>query len=289
MFRHEAGDYLFHYTTLATAVEHILPTRKFRMSPFSQMRDPRESHQWAASGATYDPAPMGENELFFGFSERLMEEKATFKVMSLTRDIERPPPNGIFGRGFARPRLWEQYGGNHAGVCLCFDRSALLAELEPQLSRLGAMRHDEVVYEDDQIHVLHFDMREVVDRGIDPVLDQLLDRNTDELFFKKLRDWETEFEYRFIVRTSDHEPVLVNIANALRGVVLGPLVSTQYLPAVRALCDPADVKIARLIWWNGRPIAVPPAREEQGPSVVLDSVQFEAAPDPAKPAARTSG
>lgn len=274
MFGHEAGDYLFHYTTLERALEHILPTRTFRMSPFSQMRDPRESHLWAASGSHYGPPVPKENALFFGFTDRLMEEKATFKVMSLTRDVERPPPNEIFGRGFARPRLWEQYGGNHAGVCLCFDRTVLVSHLETELNGLGATRHGDVVYEDAPIYVLHFDMREVVARGINPVVDELLDTQVDELFFTKLCDWETEFEYRFVVRTGDADPVFVNIADALRGVILGPLVSRYYLPAIQALCDPHGTHIAQLHWQNGRPIPAPPTKG--GGSIPLDTVAFTA-------------
>jgi hypothetical protein len=86
MFGHEAGDYLFHYTTLSKAVELILPTQTFRMSPFSEMRDPRESHLWTASGGHYGPRVPIEDDRLLGFSDRLMEQKATFKVMSLTRD-----------------------------------------------------------------------------------------------------------------------------------------------------------------------------------------------------------
>ena len=159
MFGEAAGDYLFHYTTLATAVEHILPTRTFRMSPFSLMRDPRESHRWGYSGVGSDHFA---DDLFEELAVRAEEQKANIKVMSLTRDVERPPPNEIFGRGFARPRLWEQYGGDHAGVCLGFDRTALVTQLETQLKEVGWMRHGDVEYEDAQLVAPHFDLDEAL-------------------------------------------------------------------------------------------------------------------------------
>jgi hypothetical protein len=37
------GSRLYHYTRLSTAIEAILPDWQLRLSPFSQMRDPRES------------------------------------------------------------------------------------------------------------------------------------------------------------------------------------------------------------------------------------------------------
>jgi Protein of unknown function (DUF2971) len=259
MFGNEAGPYLFHYTTLATAIEHILPTLSFRLSPFSQMRDPRESHAWLGSAGKYGSKLPNEDELFFEFSEHLMSQKPFFKVMSLTRDDRRPPPNEIFGRGFARPRLWEQYGGNHRGVCLCFDRDALIQCLEPELQKVGELHHGDVVYEDEPIahHVLYFDMNEAAKRGISALVDELLRTHADELFFKKLCDWSTEYEYRFVVRTKSHDPIVVSIAPALRGIVLGELVSSSYFPAVRALCDPHGIAITQLRWVNGRPIPLP--------------------------------
>jgi hypothetical protein len=259
MFGSEAGPYLFHYTTLATALEHILPTLSFRLSPFSQMRDPRESQDWWASATKHGPELPNEDELFFGFTEHLKSQKPYFKLMSLTRDEQRPLPNEIFGRGFAHPRLWEQYGGDHRGVCLCFDRDALIEELEAELQGVGQLRHGDVVYEDEPIagQVLHFDLNDAAERGIETLVDELLKTHADELFFKKLCDWATEYEYRFVLRNDSPDAVVVTVASALRGVILGSLVSASYFPALRSLCDPREIAISQLRWVNGRPIPVP--------------------------------
>jgi hypothetical protein len=47
--RSSRGEWLFHYTTLQTAMEHILPTLRLRLNPFTKMRDPREYAGWAPS------------------------------------------------------------------------------------------------------------------------------------------------------------------------------------------------------------------------------------------------
>src|SRR5262245_34837772 len=38
---------LFHYTSKETALEHILPTMRLRMSPYNKTRDPRENTDWS--------------------------------------------------------------------------------------------------------------------------------------------------------------------------------------------------------------------------------------------------
>lgn len=260
MFGSDAGSYLFHYTKLETALEHILPTQRLRLSPFSQMRDPRESHLWWTSGTSSDPIPP-EDDTLFRLMEALQEQKAEFKVLSLAREEGRPPPYEVFGRGFARPRLWEQYAQNHRGVCLCFDRVALIASLEEQLQPLGHLSHGDVAYRDAPIApgVLHFDLPEARSRGVDAVVRELLDRHVAELFFKKLADWETEFEYRFVVRIGSPDAVEVSVAGPLRGVVLGALVSNVYVAAFDALCNPHGISLGQLHWRDGQPHVVPSA------------------------------
>jgi hypothetical protein len=40
------GEWLYHYTSLETALVHILPNLTLRLNPFSEMRDPREYTKW---------------------------------------------------------------------------------------------------------------------------------------------------------------------------------------------------------------------------------------------------
>jgi hypothetical protein len=64
MFRDEdAGRYLFHYTTIEAFLGHILPTRRLRFSPFSEVNDPRESQDWFCSLAVDSGQPEDWNVL----------------------------------------------------------------------------------------------------------------------------------------------------------------------------------------------------------------------------------
>jgi hypothetical protein len=55
------------------------------------------------------------------------------------------------------------------------------------------------------------------------------------------------------VRTNDAEFLPVNIADSLRALIIAEDVSTHYLPALSALCDPKTVAIHRIVWQHGRP------------------------------------
>jgi hypothetical protein len=281
-----AGEGLYHYTSLAAALEHIVPTRQLRLSPFSSMRDPRESRSWAITGgghrATEEDADSLREDtlLWIEFNSELQERKRLIKVFSLTRDDsrERDWRSAVFGRGFAHPRLWEQYADNHHGVCLCFDLGKLIDEMGAAVTAAERLDHDAVVYADAEIvaDALHVSMEELRAHGVSATVTKHVREHIGELFFTKLRDWETEMEYRFVVETDHPDPIYVNVRRALRAVILGAEVSGFYEPAFSALCDPAAIAILRMNWVHARPhlakIGTPPE-----PTLGLDNIVFQAA------------
>jgi hypothetical protein len=254
-FLEQQGTNLFHYTQLSTAVEEILPHRLFRLSPFSTMRDPRESGWWGLGSGWFGDLH-GAEQTALELDTRFNAIKATFKVMSLTQDDTHGGNDSIYRCGFARPRLWEQYGERHRGICLCFDKQALIETLHAKFARFNTRRDGAVAYQDSPIATtaLFAQLADAVKRGPDKFLDEHLALHIDELFFKKLTDWATEFEYRFVVRTDDEAPVFVDIAPALRAVIVGWLVARAYRPAFRALCDEHGLGLFRLEWHVGKPL-----------------------------------
>jgi hypothetical protein len=96
------------------------------------------------------------------------------------------------------------------------------------------------------------------------------------LFFTKLKDWETEMEYRFVLETDRPEPVYVKIHRALRAVILGAEVSGFYEPAFSAICNPTGIPILRMNWVHARPhlakVGTPPE-----PTVGLEGIAAHAA------------
>lgn len=252
-----AGSCLYHYTGLGTALEYILPTWRLKMSPFTAMRDPRESGNWGFEATVSDLDAREEIRAFVELQQLARDLKDRVKVLSMTRDDPsgRDDASAIFGRGFAHPRLWEHYADDHRGVCLCFDSETLTGMVEHEAARHGELRHGAVRYVDAEIAVeaRRFLIEKVREKAPREVLREHVHEHLDELFFTKLKDWETESEYRFVLQTDHLEPVLAYVRNSLRAVIVGNEVSHSYLPSLVDLCDPVSVELWQIRWQEARP------------------------------------
>lgn len=133
MFAEVAPDqYLYHYTSLETALVRIIPTGKLRAVSLSQVNDPREYSDWYLN-AVVDLDMPGEdvsNEEFVALSKIVNEEvRKRLKVLCFAADkpsaAAMEPPDYEFGRGYAHSRMWDQYADRHRGVCLIFDRARI--------------------------------------------------------------------------------------------------------------------------------------------------------------------
>jgi hypothetical protein len=253
------GACVYHYTRLDLALERILPAQELKLSPFSTMRDPREASDWLLSASGFGDDPDGDATRWVEFNRRVNELKSYIKILSLTRDDE-DRSSDVFGRGFAHPRLWENYADNHRGVCLCFDREILTARLAEQLESYGRVHHGPVSYGDTEIaaSALHVILDELRAQGPTDAASAHLAENIDELFFTKLTDWETELEYRFVIQTDQREPLFARVNPALRAVILGADDGCRfYEPAFAKICDPAGIAIFQMRWIHGRPHLAP--------------------------------
>jgi hypothetical protein len=159
--------------------------------------------------------------------------------------------------GYSRSRLWELYANVARGVCLVLDKKDAIAEIVPQLERLGPASHGPVDYRNERLGVeIFFDYAPLLEGRYDDVEEALLRQHMESLFFTKNTEWSSESEYRFVVRTPGHEPVYVDVSHSLRGLCLGPETPKQYFPALRDWCATADVAVSKLLWWNNQPILV---------------------------------
>ncbi len=258
------GSCLYHYTRLETVIEHILPSGRMIMNPFSKMRDPRESKALNPVGTAAPPqsATLERSRRFAAIYGKSQSVKDQVKVLSLTRDgpADGDPETAIFTRGFAHPRLWEQYADKHRGVCLCFDKEALTRALMTELAKHGKPEHGAVMYRDGPIAptAYTFSLAQIDSESDDDIIDHLIQAGMTELFFTKTKDWETEAEYRFVVPTRGIEPLPAYVRGALRAVILGELASEHYKPSIVTLLEQPgvrelNVRILRVRWGDGAP------------------------------------
>ena len=143
---------LCHYTRADTAFSHIIPSGKLKMNPYGKMRDPFENKHpylrslsgWTPPSA--DPAETDENDalgaMFWEVQGHIARSRDAWVLLSLTRYDDRDLLDDRWGTSrlyrapWSRPRLWEQYAENHAGVCLVFDRDVMVETVEADLARI---------------------------------------------------------------------------------------------------------------------------------------------------------
>lgn len=283
----ERGSLAYHYTTAEAGLNHIVPDSTLLANPFSRMRDPIENKDWLRSAgyvggrshAEWGPGLAGTVRRLRGFAlARLgrddwqkaidaVHDAATrlqrfTKVLSFTHDAP-PPPDDMhgaiwadaYGRGYARPRMWEQYGSNHEGVCLAFDRELLHRALTPALTTHGPTFPGRVDYSVEHF-VAHSRVRAVYAHEILKLGKGSYARGTrrhvqnhvSDLFFTKLPDWESEREYRYVVFAEDERPYPVSFGDALRAVVVGERFPRSALDDAWQVCHDAGVDFGMIRW-----------------------------------------
>jgi hypothetical protein len=186
------------------------------------------------------------------------------KILALT--VDAPFDAGYegsaepFGRGWGRARMWDQYAEKHKGVCLVFDRAALTARIADSLAaqNLDAPYNGAVQYsrEGPSDALMHIDLNTLDGQVTAAVMRTFVKAHNDKLFFLKTSDWETEFEYRFVVIAPGCH-VDIDYGDALKGVVLGHQFPSWQQARAMELCRDRNVSAHQVNWTMGCPTLLP--------------------------------
>lgn len=254
------AEHLAHYTKRETALEHILPQGRLRLSPYTRVNDPLENKPWQIPPAAFysNPKPMFE---WWTFGEGIREIWESAKLLSLT---EAAPPNegyrgaaSPYGACWARARMWDRYAENHEGVCLLFDAERLRANITNSLAAqdLAPPYFGSVKYTPGgpfpRLQKL------VVPRSPDgragPRHAEFVEHHHRVFFFLKTLDWKSEYEYRFLVTAPGDEYLHVDYGDALTAVVVGEKFPGAEVLNARRTCQRIGARALALKWASGGP------------------------------------
>ena len=158
-------------------------------------------------------------------------------------------------RGFGRPRMWAQYGDNHTGVCLVFDRAALERELRSRIERYGQVWSEEVCYDPvimaaggTAFHVDYHSLKQ------DKVTyrKQHCNHWYKSLFFQKQKDWRDESEWRVTLVDSNIDDCYVAYGGSLGYAVAGSRVKADDLTALRNVSSVPVLRLRFERWQEDR-------------------------------------
>jgi hypothetical protein len=267
---------VYHYTTLKTALEKILPSLTIRLGPLTTVNDPWETQHWdlgfeSASGYEEERTAEITRERIEALMENL---KLQAKVLCTTHD-KRPDedvtadgqfpsnPKGYdFHRGYARSRMWAQYADKHQGVCLVFIRERISTAIVKHFPD-RRVYCDDVVYDNYLAFIddaFSFNCDEAKEQGIEQAVSFHVDEFHRGLFFMKTEDWRDEAECRWVVIDENETPRFISFGDALVGIIVGADFQNSYLPSLFRLVDD-NVDLKRIVWTSGHPILIPIERQ----------------------------
>jgi hypothetical protein len=240
---------LAHYTTASAAFEHILPSGELRLSPYRMMRDPVENKDIVPSIA-WSGAPPEVDRAIRDVYDLLKAARDRMRVLSLTHDAEERGEYSAFDCCWSRPRMWEQDGEVHRGVCLLFDRGDLERAISEERPRERMfMRNVDYTREGIAASAARTMIDERMFKGKErarAVADYIEARH-DAFFFLKSDDFATEYEYRVVLEAGDDDYTYINHGDSLVGIVLGERFPKWERPAAIAACSELAVKLARIV------------------------------------------
>jgi DUF2971 family protein len=254
----ESNRFLYHYTRRRSA-DLILENRQLRMTPYEQTNDPRENKAWRfwLTGATeQELLQHSVGDVSREFSRALKKLVRVTCFCTDSESLSGDPIRDISKRGLAKPRMWQQYGEEHKGVCFVLDRESFAEQMKIQFDGLCGAYSGKMTYID-RMFVPDFDRREFgidvsyLDRvGLVPHVTRHAHTFRQPLFFEKMTDWQQENEFRWIVLSREDKDVFVDISQSLVGVVFGEKLE-PIEPMLKKLSS--KVRTVRLGWINGCP------------------------------------
>lgn len=253
---------LFHYTKESTAFLRILKTMTLRFGLLENTNDPKEAivpkHDLSLSsiGMTYigQSSNIIKNN-FLPFLGKDIEVPSDFQkrfgVLCFTQ--QKPEITNIFDYGFAKPRMWAQYGEMHSGICLIFDQQ----EFETEFKKLECYKYSGPINynlgSDEFTPAQEIDINKISKNELETQSVNYCKDNIENFYFLKSQDWKEENEYRYLIEKDADSSINIDINNSLKGIVVSQFFPEELEPVISNEAEEKDIYFYRLEWINGIP------------------------------------
>lgn len=223
------NDTIYHYTTSETALSHILKSMKLRLNPRSQSSDPIENteHFFSYSGSNNGEGIPADALRLKDEAKKMLKNT---KQVCFCKNNSIKDENGMnfltFEKyGFAKPRMWDQYGDKYKGVCLAFSLKKIL-EIATAVNIKGD-NLNYITYRESEVSHHSIDTFRIARDGYDTYKKVYSDYLVRRLF-NKHNDYIHENEFRFL-SFADSNYDYIDIKEALKGVIISNLSVNPFL------------------------------------------------------------
>ncbi|MDR7000995.1 DUF2971 domain-containing protein [Neobacillus niacini] len=277
-------EMIYHFTSLSTAIEHILYNGTLRLSPFTGTNDPKENKDWIPTLAlTGDIRHLQIEEIKSIFNEKkagaslicFSEDRVPPPLSSLGMNAHMAPFRDKYYKGYYRPRMWAQYADNHKGFCLGFNKERLIREARRLFEPSGRIIEGSVSYSEynsEQYSAFTLDLKAFqLDR--EKYIQQHQEKYLKYLFFEKAIDWKDESEFRVLylpnVPKEQKSPHYIDIEGCIETIIVGYEFPEVYIPSLLSLkkYKYPNAKLNQLKYHNGQPVLTSLLRNNGFPDV----------------------
>ncbi|TRX51275.1 DUF2971 domain-containing protein [Fulvivirga sp. M361] len=222
---YRSDDIIYHYTNTKVALLHILPDKTLRLSPRNTSNDPIENTGlfYSFSGGKDVDGTVYES-VAYEIKNEVKSEVDRAKQLCLCKNHKMENEQGIrylpFEKyGFAKPRMWDQYGDHYQGVCLALSKTELIKYADSKSIMPRDIEY--ITYNDFETRHRSLDITRLKSIGRDAYQNEYAEFIRTRLC-QKHKDYVGENEFRFIsFAKGSYE--YINIQNALKGVIMTDL------------------------------------------------------------------
>lgn len=247
------NNLLYHFTNLNTALRHIISCNRLQFSKLSSMDDPFETEYLVGAVSLDENFRMhSSNQTELNDLRSKTPIKCFCQDKSYNSNMQNPYP---FYKGWAKSRMWYQYGDYHTGVCLVFNRQELLAAIKQDryMNNIHPLAGP-VKYDDKEFYALIDTLGEELKNATD--IQQFIRDNLYKLLFLKNSDYRDEDEFRFALPGYLNDlgmECLIDYKLALKACLLGYKYDSYYDPIINELSSQHNIPFFRLQWFQGTP------------------------------------
>ena len=258
-------DLVCHYTSKKKAMS-ILNDKQINFSSLALCDDPRESKQWNFDYIGSEQRICLEK---FGKVPRTLDNIIKNRSMILClcgwNDEEMNFDNNAiphyrqdyFRVGWARSRMWSQYGEKHTGVCLVFDRRQLEEQFKStfEANKKFCGRVEYQYHLESFVSAKKLKCKNILQYDVEKAFEMQINKYFHEYFFLKLMDYRDEHEYRLVVIANGDDSLELPIESSLRGVIVGIDFPSEKHGCIDRLAQKCSSSVERysLSWQEGQP------------------------------------
>ena len=252
----DTSKYIYHYTSVETLIKYILPQKQLMFSPLFKSNDPAEL-KWNICASIDDDgllsdkfkAAMDDGIII----EKFISESITNNVKTICFSQDNPLSDYALqdypisyyseyyaGKGFGKPRMWAQYAVNHTGVCLVFEKEKFLDRFEKDYNNL--LHFSDNVFYEKKISLSEEDSlyrtllsSELDNKSLEEVAIERVKKYHKTYYFYKHEDWQTENEFRLVIKPDNNEDYYINVDGLLEHIILGARFDMKIVESLKIL------------------------------------------------------